>query len=89
MLAEREPVEISYREGMTEAGIVIDDETVEGGPIAANYLELGDIIEINGVSRIVVEIQRSRVVGRPGIEGVDATARVRHEPPDAGVFLGG
>ena len=88
-MSDPQPVEISYREGMTEVGIVIDDDTVEGGPIAANYLEIGDIIEINGVSRIVVDIQRSRVAGRPGIEGVDAIARVRHEPPDAGVFLGG
>jgi len=87
-MSDPQPVEISYREGMTEAGIVIDDETVEGGPIAANYLELGEIIEINGVSRRVVGIKRSLVAGRPGIEGVDATARVRHEPPDAGVLRG-
>ena len=87
-MSDPQPVEISYREGMTEAGIVIDDATVEGGPIAANYLELGDIIEINGVSRRVVGIKRSLVAGRPGIEGVDATARVRHEPPDAGVLRG-
>ncbi len=88
-MSDPQPVEISYPDGMKEVGIVIDDDTVEGGPNAAHYVEIGDIIEINGVSRIVVEIQRSRVVGRPGIEGVDATARVRHEPPDAGVFLGG
>jgi len=87
-MSDPQPVEISYREGMTEAGIVIDDETVEGGPIAANYLELGEIIEINGISRRVVGIKRSLVAGRPGIEGVDATARVRHEPPDAGVLRG-
>ncbi len=36
-MSDPQPVEISYPDGMKEVGIVIDDDTVEGGPIAAHY----------------------------------------------------
>ena len=46
------PVEIRYPgpQRLTETGIVIDDETVEGGYVAS-ALEPGDIIEIDGNGR--------------------------------------
>ena len=77
------PVVIRYPNGLEEVGIVIDDEWVEGGYIAAALLEVGDIIEIDDDPRRVVGIEALFAMGRPGIEGADATARIRHEPLDA------
>ena len=77
------PVEIQYPapQRLKEMGIVIDDEIVEGGYIAWYGLDVGNIIEIDGDPRRVVGIRRSLVMGRPGIEGADATVRIRHETP--------
>ena len=77
------PVEIQYPgpRRLKEMGIAIDEETVEGGYIAWYGLGVGDIIEIDGDPRRVVAIRRALVMGRPGIEDADATARIRHETP--------
>ena len=54
--------------------------TLEGGWVAVALLEFGDIIEIDDVPRRVTQIKSSLAMGRPGIEGADPTARIRHEP---------
>ena len=83
MIDDPKPVLIRYPRGLEEVGIRIDHEWVDGGWVAAVLLELGDIIEIDDVPRRVIQIKSSLATGRPGIEGADATARFRHEPPDA------
>ncbi len=83
MIDYPKPVAIRYPGGREEFGIAIDHETVEGGYVEAFHLGLGDFIEIDGVPRRVIEIKRLLATGRPGIEGTDGTARLRHEDPEA------
>ena len=73
------PVVLRYPDGTEETGIELDIDTVEArrGHL---FLQVGDVIAINGERRQVVDISVGRAIGRRAGDGIDRGARIRHAP---------
>jgi hypothetical protein len=73
------PVMVKYPNGFQQVAIAIADDTVEVDAIGL-YVELYDIIEIDGVPRQVAGIQHDmkRLPDNPANVGVEYTCRLRH-----------
>ena len=75
---DSKPVKVRYPNGLEDVGIAVSDDVVEIGAIGL-YMELNDLIQIDGVPRQVTGIEQSlNRQGRPAGEGVEHTCRLRH-----------